>query len=122
MVYRLTKRGEARRSQRREQILRSARRLFVRQGYVVAVPCMTPFGERLGKSAGKTDLCADTFIRMQLLGKTLMAENLRDCLWALELLARHEEVDAERLGCVGLSLGGRMTMLTTALSRASRCA
>jgi dienelactone hydrolase len=31
------------------------------------------------------------------------------------LLAKHEEVDADRIGCVGLSLGGRMTMLTTAL-------
>ena len=52
---------------------------------------------------------------MQLLGKVLMAENLRDCLWSVELLAHHDEVDAERIGCVGLSLGGRMTMLTTAL-------
>ena len=34
MVYRLTGRGEARRAERREQILKSARRLFVRQGYV----------------------------------------------------------------------------------------
>ncbi len=90
-------------------------RQLVRQGYVVAAPCMTPFGERFGKSSGKSDLCADTFIRMTLLGKTLMGENLRDCLWATELLTRHEEVDADRLGCVGLSLGGRMTMLTTAL-------
>jgi dienelactone hydrolase len=45
----------------------------------------------------------------------LIAENLRDCLWTLELLARNENVDADRLGCVGLSYGGRMTMLTTAL-------
>ena len=90
-------------------------RQLANQGYIVAVPCMTPFGDRLGKSAGKSDACADTFIRMQLLGKTLMAENLRDCLWCVELLARHEEVDAERIGCVGLSYGGRMTMLTAAL-------
>ena len=51
-------------------------RQLVRQGYVVAVPCLTPFGDRLGKSAGKTDACADVFIRMQLLGKTLIAEKL----------------------------------------------
>ncbi len=90
-------------------------RQLVRQGYVVAIPCLTPFGDRLGKSAGKTDACADTFVRMSLLGKTLMAENLRDCLWSVELLARHEAVDAQRIGCVGLSYGGRMTMLTAAL-------
>jgi hypothetical protein len=55
-------------------------------------------------------------------GKLLIAENLRDCLWSLELLARHEQVDAKRLGCVGLSYGGRMTMLTTALEPRIRVA
>ena len=89
-------------------------RQLVRQGYVVAVPCLTPFGDRLGKSA-KADLCGDTFIRMQMLGKTLIGENLRDCLWAVEFLARQPNVDAERLGCVGLSYGGRMTMMTAAI-------
>jgi dienelactone hydrolase len=56
------------------------------------------------------------------LGKLLIAENLRDCLWAVELLARHERVDAERLACVGLSYGGRMTMLTSALEPRIRAA
>jgi hypothetical protein len=51
-----------------------------------------------------------------------MAENLRDALWSLELLARDPRVDAERLGCVGLSYGGRMTMLTAALSPKVRVA
>ena len=90
-------------------------RQLVRQGYVVAVPCLTPFGDRLGKWGSKQDPCADVFLRMQILGKTLIGENLRDCLWAIELLARHPAVDAERIGCVGLSYGGRMTMLTTAV-------
>ena len=58
-------------------------RQLVRRGYVVAVPCLTPFGRRLGKADayGKQDPCAITFLRMQLLGKLLIAENLRDCLW-----------------------------------------
>jgi dienelactone hydrolase len=92
-------------------------RQLVRRGYVVAVPCLTPFGRRLGdpKEYGKQDPCAVTFIRLQMLGKVLMAENLRDCLWALELLASRKEVDRDRLGCVGLSYGGRMAMLTAAL-------
>jgi dienelactone hydrolase len=92
-------------------------RQLARRGYAVAVPCFTPFGDRLGKreTGGKSDLCGDTFIRLQMLGRLLIAENLRDALWALELLARHDEVDANRLGCVGLSYGGRMTMLTSAV-------
>jgi dienelactone hydrolase len=91
-------------------------RQLVERGYVVAAPCFTPFGRRLG--AGKVkrgDAC--TLVNMQLsyLGKLLMAENLRDALWTFEFLSRHEAVDAGRTGCVGLSYGGRMTMLTTAL-------
>lgn len=99
-------------------------RQLVRRGYVVAVPCLTPFGRRLGnrESYGKQDACAITFLRLQMLGKLLIAENLRDCLWALETLARHEQVDAKRLGCVGLSYGGRMTMLTAALEPRVRLA
>jgi dienelactone hydrolase len=99
-------------------------RQVARQGYVVAVPCLTPFGRRLGDRSRYRgqDPCADTFVRLQLLGKLLIAENLRDCLWAVELLARHEQVDRQRLGCVGLSYGGRMTMLTSALEPRIRVA
>jgi dienelactone hydrolase len=99
-------------------------RQLVRRGYVVAAPCLTPFGRRLGdpKAYGNQDPCAVTFVRLQLLGKLLIAENLRDGLWALEFLARHEAVDARRLGCVGLSYGGRMTTLTAALEPRIRVA
>jgi dienelactone hydrolase len=99
-------------------------RQLVRRGYVVAVPCLTPFGRRLGNADAykQQDACAVTFLRLQLLGKLLIAENLRDCLWAMEVLARHEQVDAERLGCVGLSYGGRMTMLTAAVEQRVRVA
>lgn len=99
-------------------------RQLVRRGYIVAAPGMTPFGRRLGdaKSYGKSDACGITFLRMQMLGKLLIAENLRDALWALEYLAQHKNVDAERLGCVGLSYGGRMTMLTAAVEPRIRVA
>lgn len=66
------------------------------------------------------DACGISYLRLQMFGKVLIAENLRDALWALEVLARHEKVDAKRLGCAGLSYGGRMTMLTMALARMKR--
>jgi len=99
-------------------------RQLVRKGYIVAVPCLTPFGPRLGNRDGYEgqDPCADTFIRLQLLGKLLIAENLCDCRWALELLAKDRRVDSKRLGCVGLSYGGRMTMLMAALEPRIRVA
>lgn len=99
-------------------------RQLVRQGYVVVAPCFAPFGQRLGNKEAYdgNDACAVSFVRMQLLGKVLMAENLRDALWAFELLARNKNVDSDRLGCVGLSYGGRMTMLTTAMESRIRVA
>jgi dienelactone hydrolase len=100
-----------------EQVNYDYGRQLVRRGYVVVAPCLTPFGRRLGDPKGYrgNDPCAVTFVRLQLLGKLLIAENLRDVLWALELLARRKEVDPKRLGCVGLSYGGRMATLAAAL-------
>ncbi len=99
-------------------------RQLVRKGYVVAAPCLTPFGRRLDSSEayGGTDACAVSFVRMQLLGKNLMSENLRDARWAFEFLARRRAVDAGRIGCVGLSYGGRMTMLAAAVEPRIRVA
>ena len=95
-------------------------RQLTERGYVVVAPCMTPFGRRIHPNVQRrrpkgSDPCAVTFVRLALLGRNLMTENLRDCLWAFEYLARLTETDDKRLGCVGLSYGGRMTMLTSAL-------
>jgi dienelactone hydrolase len=98
-------------------------RLLVRRGYVVVAPCLTPFGRRLGDTkANRGDICTLVNQQLQYLGKLLIAENLRDVLWSLEYLAGHETVDADRIGCVGLSLGGRMTMLAAAVEPRIRVA
>lgn len=98
---------------------------LVRRGYVVAAPCLTPFGRRRGdaaRAASGVDACAQTFLAMQALGRLLIAENLRDVLWALEYVAGHEAADGDRIGCVGLSYGGRMTMLAAAVEPRIRVA
>lgn len=43
-------------------------------------------------------------------GRTLMGERLWDLIRAYDYLARRADVDAERIGCAGLSLGGEMAM------------
>lgn len=89
---------------------------FVRRGYAVAAPCMIPFGDRVEKSGyGNQDPCAVTFVRMQALDKLPMAENLRDLRWTLSYLQSQPQVQGDRLGCAGLSYGGRMTMLVSAV-------
>lgn len=96
---------------------------FVRRGYVVAAPCMIPFGRRVNRKAyAGNDPCAVTFVRMQALGQLPITANVRDLRWSLDLLQSRPEVDAERIGCAGLSYGGRMTMLVTALDDRVRVA
>src|SRR5690606_10542975 len=43
-------------------------------------------------------------------GRTLMGERLWDVLRCVDYLNTLSQVDAERLGCAGLSLGGEMAM------------
>ncbi|MCA9116251.1 MAG: acetylxylan esterase [Planctomycetaceae bacterium] len=89
---------------------------FVRRGYVVAAPCLTPFGQRLaGVRSKQMDPCAVSFIRLQALGRLLIGQNVRDVRWCVDLLQSRPEVDGNRIGCAGLSYGGRITMLTTAV-------
>lgn len=96
---------------------------FVRRGYVVAAPCMIPFGRRVDrKEYGGNDPCAVTFVRMQALGRLPLAENLRDLRWCLNLLERRPEVRGDRIGCAGLSYGGRMTMMVSAVDTRVRVA
>jgi dienelactone hydrolase len=92
-------------------------RQLVREGYVIVAPCLTPFGARLDASyaRARADPCATTFVRLTLLGQTLIGANLRDCRWAISYGQSRPEVRTGGVGCVGLSLGGRMTMMTAAL-------
>lgn len=96
---------------------------FVRRGYVVAAPHLVPFGPRVERGAYRgNDPCAVTFVRMQALGRLPITENLRDLRWCLSFLQSRTEVDPLRLGCAGLSYGGRMTMLVSAVDERIRVA
>jgi dienelactone hydrolase len=96
---------------------------FARRGYAVVAPCLIPFGRRVDRdSYGGKDPCAVTFVRMQALGQLSITANLRDLRWSLDLLQSRSEVDGEAIGCAGLSYGGRMTMLVSAVDQRIRVA
>jgi dienelactone hydrolase len=99
-------------------------RQLVREGYLAIVPCLTPFGRRLDakQREGRFDACAVEFIRLIALGRTLIGENVRDAMWALDYAVTRPDARADRVGCVGLSYGGRMTMMVTALEPRVRVA
>lgn len=92
-------------------------RQLVRDGYLVVAPCFTPFGRRTTQSqrADRTDPCAVAFVRLMFLGQTLLGANLRDAIWSLDYACQRSDVRPDRVGCVGLSYGGRMTMVASAL-------
>ncbi len=91
---------------------------FVRRGYMVVAPCMIPFGRRVDRDRyGRNDPCAIVFARLQALGELPLTRNLRDLRWCLDFLESRPEVRADRIGCAGLSYGGRTTMYLTAIDK-----
>ena len=54
---------------------------------------------------------------MQAMGQLPITANLRDLRWSIDLLQSRAEVDTERIGCAGLSYGGRMTMMVSAIDQ-----
>jgi len=55
-------------------------------------------------------------------GRTLMGERLWDLMRCVDLLASLEEVDSQRIGCAGNSLGGEMVMWLGAMDRRIKAA
>lgn len=96
------------------------------RGYVTCCPDWRSFGERIGYGAahteGNRDICNIHFIQHLILGRTLLGANIFDGMRAVDFLLNREEVDPERIGCMGLSFGGTMTTYLTLLDDRVRCA
>lgn len=111
--------------------------VFARAGYAVLVTDNFFFGSRIPRGVGGIPDTVDPFAlsmeeaeqlqasvasciylgvkQLQWAGTTWTAVNLRDDTCALDYLASRPEVDAERLGCTGLSVGGWRTNMMAAL-------
>lgn len=86
-------------------------RQAVERGYVVIVPDWLPFGERKAPRewvGARRDRCNVVGMAWAYLGYTLLAQNIWDGMRAVDVLASRPEVDAARLGVIGLSYGGTM--------------
>ena len=90
---------------------------------MVVAPDWRAFGERrLGGDFGQRDACNVFFIKGMLMGVNLLALNVWDALRSIEYLQLRPEVDPGRIGCVGLSYGGTMTLYAAALDERIKCA
>ena len=91
---------------------------MAQRGFVTIVPDWRSFGERIAYSSGDfggRDTCNIHFLQHLLMGRTLLGANVFDAMRAIDFLLTRDEVDHERIGCMGLSFGGTMTTYTTLL-------
>jgi len=88
---------------------------LVQRGLAALVPEHIGFGERTGAPGKDAGANHPLFYHaLTLLGENAMGYLVWDLRCALDVLQSLPEVDGERLGCYGLSLGGEMTLLLMA--------
>lgn len=99
---------------------------LARRGYVVWAPNLRGFGRQLSERElqvhGRRDTCDVNFFQQMLLGQVAITSQLHDMKVAMDLMGMLDQVDASRIGCAGLSYGGRMTMYLTAIEPRIRAA
>lgn len=91
-----------------------ARQLALR-GYVVLAPDMRCFGERLDWNPPDHYECDTNLVHAFMAGWNPLTQNLWDLGRALDVLEGHPLVDGSRIGMVGLSYGGTVTLFMAAL-------
>ena len=93
---------------------------FARRGFVVLAIDATGFGERNGRGPGgpseRNGPAEETAAKFNLwAGRTSWGMMLRDDLMALDYLASRPEVDADRIGVTGMSMGATRSWWLMAL-------
>ena len=88
---------------------------LARRGYVVLVPDLRCFGERLDWNPEDHYACDTNLVHAAMAGWNPLAQNIWDLRRSLDVLAQHPLVDPERLGMVGISYGGTVTLFTAAV-------
>jgi hypothetical protein len=98
-----------------ENAKRAYAREAVRSGYVVIAPAWWGWHGRDGHldRVGGRDKCNVIEMAASMYGMNLTDLHIQDGQAAVDVLANHVNVDSERIGCLGNSLGGRTTMWLT---------
>jgi dienelactone hydrolase len=88
---------------------------LARRGYLVLAPDLRCFGERLDWNPEDHYACDTNLVHAVMAGWNPLAQNVWDLRRCLDLLAGYPLVDPARIGMVGISYGGTMTLFTAAL-------
>ena len=79
-------------------------------------------GETVQEQVSGYNMCHDAVVRAHMLGRTLIGERVFDVDRGIDYLASRGDVDMRRLGCMGNSGGGTVTMYAAAILRRIRFA
>jgi dienelactone hydrolase len=90
---------------------------LVRRGYVVLAPDLRCFGERLDWNPEDHYACDTNLVHAAMAGWNPLAQNVWDLGRSLDVLQEHPLVDPHRLGMVGISYGGTVTLFTAAVDQ-----
>lgn len=90
---------------------------MVKEGYVTIAPDLRGFGERrdLTTKDGDRDPCNLNYVKGSIFGLYPLTLNISDIMRCIDYLQSMDEVDPDRIGMMGKSLGGTMTTFTTAV-------
>ena len=88
---------------------------LAQRGYVVLAPDLRCFGERLDWNPEDHYACDTNLVHAAMAGWNPLAQNVWDLSRSLDVLAEHPLVDPQRLGMVGISYGGTVTLFTAAV-------
>jgi len=84
---------------------------LAREGYVVLCPDMLCFGERRDEKLKSGNYERFEFLRYLVNGKCLAWKNILDIRRGVDLLVQRREVQSDRLGCYGHSMGSTNTYM-----------
>ncbi|WP_026486577.1 alpha/beta hydrolase family protein [Caldanaerobius polysaccharolyticus] len=92
---------------------------LVKRGMVVMAPEIMGFGERREvedeEKGPYASSCRRASFYAMMLGKTLIGMRVWDAIRAVDYLEQRDEVDSSRIGCMGISGGGMVSLFTAAL-------
>jgi dienelactone hydrolase len=90
---------------------------LARRGYVVLAPDLRCFGERQDWNPEDHYACDTNLVHAAMAGWNPLTQNVWDLRRSLDVLADHPLVDPDRIGMVGISYGGTVTLFTAALDQ-----
>ncbi|MEH7238413.1 alpha/beta hydrolase family protein [Bacillus sp. JJ1562] len=94
---------------------------LVKRGFVVMAPELIGFGERTYsndmRQSPSDNSCYSLASQLLLYGKTLAGLRVFECQKVLDFMEEFEEIDASRIGCMGISGGGLVAAYTSVLDK-----